>query len=1006
MSKHDDKKQVTGKEYWRSLDQLAQTERYKEFLHREFPEGASENNNAWSRRNFLGIMGASLALAGLTGCRRPEEKIVPYVKPPEEVIPGIPQQYATAMPFGLDAFGLVVESHVGRPTKIEGNPHHPSTLGGSNVFMQAELLTMYDPDRSKLVLNSGRESSWDNFVAWWRERAELHQADSGRGLAVLSGPFASPTLYRLKNQFLRANPDAQWVSWEPISEEPMIEGMRLLTGEPLMPIYSLDKTEVIAAFDCDFVYTEPGSIVNSRRFMDGRRIKQQHDPMNRLYVAEAAFTPTGAVADHRLALQAGRIPALLMGLAEALANLGEEIEIFGNQRPPQLTAHERAWCLELAKDMLIRNGRAVVMVGRKQPAHAHAIAMAINATLGQIGQSVSLKRIEEASLPDTEALASLINDMKGGRVKTLLMIGLNPAYSVPGSLDFAGGLERVEHTVHMGLHADETAARSTWHLPQAHFLESWGDVRAADGTVTFMQPLIAPLYGGHSDVELYSLMATGRDLAGYDIVRETWQGRFQRGLFETKWQQVLHDGMVRDSATEDENADLRFNRLVQHLARHPIQAPEATTTDELVLTPSMATFDGRYANNGWLQECPDPVTKLAWDNAACLAPSMAQRLGVKNEDMVSVTMHGKTVDMPVWIVPGQADHTVVTALGYGRTAAGKVGNGVGFDIYPLRSHQEAYVRQGVKIARSSGTYLLANTQDHGSMEGRPLVREMQVQDYRKHPETIQHMEEHPPLKSLWKEHDYKSGYQWGMSIDLNACIGCNACTLACQAENNIPLVGKKQTRKGREMHWIRVDRYFTGEVGQPEMVHQPVPCQHCENAPCEQVCPVAATVHDSEGLNLMVYNRCIGTRYCSNNCPYKVRRFNFFNYTSDYAETIKMAQNPDVTVRSRGVMEKCTYCLQRINEARQIAKKDGNRQIRDGEIQTACQQACPTNAIVFGNINDPDSEVSRTRARNRTYFMLAYLNVQPRTSYMAKLRNPMESMLQVEKKYGKQGGKA
>ncbi len=1005
MSNQDKHNQATGKEYWRSLDQLAQTERYKEFLHREFPEGASENDNAWSRRNFLGIMGASLALAGLTACRRPEENIVPYVKPPEEVIPGVPQQYATAMPFGLDACGLLVESHVGRPTKIEGNPLHPSTLGAANVFMQAELLTMYDPDRSRLVLQDGRESTWNKFVAYWRERAEAHTEDQGRGIAVLTGPFASPTLYRLKNEFLRTYRDATWISWEPVSEEPIIEGMRLLTGEPLMPIYSLEWAQVVASFDCDFVFTEPGSTVNARRFMDARRINTQHDPMNRLYVAEAAFTPTGAIADHRLALQSSRVPALLLGLAEALLNLGVDPGVFSNRRPPQLTEHERAWCLELAKDLIIRDGRSVVMVGRKQPAFVHAIAMAINLALDSVGTTVSLKQVKDASLPDTNGLASLINDMKGGRIQTLITIGINPAYSVPGSLDFAGGLERVDHTIHMGLYADETAAKSTWHLPQAHFLESWSDARAADGTLTFMQPLIAPLHGGHSDVELCSLLATGRDLAGYDIVRETWQGRFERGLFESKWQQALHDGLIKDSATPDENAVFRTTAVARYLEQHPVEAVGSDAI-ELVLTPSMATYDGRYANNGWLQECPDPVTKLAWDNAACLAPAMAKRLGVKNEDMVSVSIGGKTVDLPVWIVPGQADHTIVTALGYGRTAAGKVGNGIGFDTNPLRSHQEPYVRRGASIERASGTHPLANTQDHGSMEGRPLVRELPVEEYRRHPEAIQHMEEHPPLKSLWKEHSYDEGYQWGMSIDLNACIGCNACTLACQAENNIPLVGKEQTRKGREMHWIRVDRYFNGDIDQPEMVHQPVPCQHCENAPCEQVCPVAATVHDSEGLNLMVYNRCIGTRYCSNNCPYKVRRFNFFNYTNNYAETIKMAQNPDVTVRSRGVMEKCTYCLQRINEARQIAKKDGNRPIHDGEIQTACQQACPTKAIVFGNINDPDSQVSKARARNRTYYMLGYLNVQPRTSYMAKLRNPMESMLNVEKKYGKRGGQA
>lgn len=1001
MSSINDKKNLTGRKYWRSLDDLAGKPEFDRWLHREFPQGAAEWDNRWSRRNFLTLMGASLALAGLAGCRRPEEKIVPYVKAPEEVLPGIPLHYATTMPNGSSPIGLLVESHEGRPTKIEGNSKHPSSLGGTTAQMQASILDLYDPDRSQFVQNSGTQSSWAEFTAFWRERFVEFQDTGGEGLAVLSEPFSSPTMARLKRRFEKQFPRARWVAWEPVSDENIHAGYAAATGKNVRPIFNYDKARVILSLDADFLLTETDSVRATKGFSSGRHIESEKDNMNRLYVVEPLFTITGANADHRLRLSSGEVGAFALALAGELQKQGLSIPGLDDMTIPEAPAGGAAWLTPLAKDLIQARGASLVVAGRRQPQAVQVLAAAINEALENLGATVTLVKNDDTLLSKHEDFARLTSAMAAGEISTLVMLGVNPAYNAPADIDFKTARRNVTHTIHVGSHVDESAEDVEWHVPRAHFLETWGDARSADGTLSVVQPLIEPLFNAKGDAEIAAVLATGEDLRGYDIVRETWK-QYLRGSFENQWRTVLHEGLLAGSEPEPEKTGLRSGEVASTLKAHSFAAAAPGPSDlEVVFHPCNTVGAGTRANNGWLQELPDPISKLAWDNAATMSIKTARELGVKNEQLITVGYDGRELTLPVWIVPGQAHHTIGLALGYGRTSAGRVGNGVGFDTYRLRSSSADFAR-GASVAKTDGRHALATTQDHGAMEGRPIVREATLEEYRKHPEFAREAVEVPEFPesfrkksdrvvteypSSWEEPSYAKGYQWGMSIDLTTCTGCNACTLACQSENNIPVVGKEQTRNGREMHWIRVDRYFTGDVDEPQAVHQAMPCQHCENAPCEQVCPVAATVHDSEGLNVMVYNRCIGTRYCSNNCPYKVRRFNFFNYTNEYPDIVKMAQNPDVTVRSRGVMEKCSYCIQRINRARHTAKVE-KRDIREGDVITACQQACPADAIAFGDINNPDSKVVKVKKRNRDYALLGELNTQPRTTYLAKVRNP------------------
>jgi len=971
--------------YWRSFDQREDAPEFREWIEREFPEGASELTDPVSRRQFLTVMGASMALAGLTGCRRPVEKIVPYVNAPEYEVLGKPEYYATSLSVGTGAVGVVVETHEGRPTKVEGNELHPASMGGTDIRTQAEILNLYDPDRANLITENGALRSWVDFVEYWRTLEPDYKKSGGEGLALLTEPFGSPTLARLKKEFQRVYPKAHFVSYDAVSQENRDAGLKEATGRPMQPVYELEKADVVLSLDMDFLQTEEDSARHARQFARGRRVMTPGDKMNRLYVVEAVHSVTGGMADNRLRLPASKIGAFTAALALELEKHG--LTIAGSDALAAYASHDfdRHWIEALAKDLVAHRGRNLVLVGQRQPAGVHALAFAINSALGNLGRTVGYREYTEESRSDRKALAGLTEEMKKGSVSTLIMIGGDPVYNAPADLDFAGAMKFVSNTVHLTMSLGETSEASKWVITRTHAFEQWGDVRSSDGSLGVVQPLIDPLFGSKGDVELLGLIATSEDLRGYEHVRRTWMGKLVGD--ESIWQQVLHDGILVGSGAKTVRPRAVGPGVGALLKKEPFPIQSNNSGLELIFTASAKLLDGRSANNSWLQEAPDPVTKNAWTNAVLVSPVTAKKLGVSSGDGLTISLGDVSVESPVSVLPGMADGTLALELGYGRKGVGKVADGVGSNVYPLRTLSGMDLAFGAKAAPSGKKTKLANTQDHSAMEGRPLIREATLKTYNEHPKFAQEMVHVPDLQSLWKDHTWSEGYQWGLVIDLNVCTGCNACVVACQSENNVPVVGEKQVSEGREMHWLRMDRYFVGDMDEARMVNQPVMCQHCEMAPCEQVCPVNATVHDQEGLNLMTYNRCIGTRYCSNNCPYKVRRFNFFNYTNHFDELIKMAQNPDVTVRARGVMEKCSYCLQRINRAKFNAKQEG-REVRDGEIKTACQQACPSEAITFGNINDKQSKVAKLKANDRNYGMLSEFNTRPRTTYMARLLNP------------------
>jgi len=1001
------------REHWRSLDELADTAAARAFREREFPEGASELPDDIDRRTLVQLLGATLSLAGLAACRRPVENIVPFVTPPDDLVPGVPKRYATTMPFGIGGYGLVVESHEGRPTKVEGNELHPATLGSASAQMQASILGLYDPDRSPHVLAraaaggdaaSGFERrAWSDFVAAWKAQEEGHLASGGAGLAILAPASSSPTCYRLAAEVRRRFPALRWATWEAVGEENALAGAALLAGRPLRLTCDLAAARVVVSLDADLLLGESEAVAHARGFAAGRQLRTESDTMNRLWVVESALTTTGAMADHRLPLASGEMGAFALALAAQLAAAGVDVGL-----PPGIPAGAPAavparWLAALVSDLAANRGRSLVVAGRDQPPAVHALALAINGALGNVGgpgAPVTLREPVDVLAPSTAELSALVTAMRGDAVSTLFVLGGNPVYDAPADLAFESALARVGSVVHLGLAVDETAARAHWHLPEAHFLEAWGDCRASDGTASVVQPLIEPLFGGHSAIELLRLLATGDEQSGYDAVRETWAGLLPAAedplAFDVAFHRVLHDGLLAGSAAAPvamPGVPALPAEVVTALAA---RAPSGGGL-EIVFRPGPAVHDGRFANVGWLQELPDAMSKMTWGNAALLAPRTAARLGLENEDGARLGLGapagGAAVELPVWIVPGQAEETVVVHLGYGRRAAGRVGTGVGADVYPLRRSAQLGFAAGATLEPTGRRHRIAQTQDHGTMEGRPIVREAALEEWRRDPRFAEEMVEVPESGPLWKEHQYTAGPQWAMTVDLNVCTGCNACVVACQSENNVPVVGHEQVRRGREMHWLRVDRYFSGPPDAPEACFQPVPCMQCENAPCEQVCPVAATVHTADGLNAMVYNRCIGTRYCSNNCPYKVRRFNFFNYTKDTPELLKLAANPEVTVRSRGVMEKCTYCVQRIQAAK-IDAKMAERPLADGDVKTACQQTCPTQAIVFGDLRDPGAQVNERKQRSRNYVLLAELGNRPRTSYLARIRNPHPDLAQ------------
>jgi MoCo/4Fe-4S cofactor protein with predicted Tat translocation signal len=963
-----------GPRFWRSLEEWSHSPEFLPYLHREFPEHASEwreDEEGFSRRRFLQLMGASLALAGLSACtRQAQETIVPYVKQPEEIIPGKPIYYATTFPHRGYGKGVIVRTEMARPTHIAGNPDHPASLGATDVFMQASVLGLYDPDRSQLVRHGKDIATRDDFAQFALQRAAAHDADQGAGLFLLTGRITSPSLGDQIERMQKRFPKMSWCAYEPA--EPSWSLSYEAQETPVFT-YELAKADLIVSFGADFLGPGPANLAYAKAFTARRR--DPNGNFNRLYVIESTPTITGAKADVRWVRKPSEMIKFAWDLQRALYENGVQ-----PATPPS------AEIKQLVAEIKAHPGRCLILSGEDQHPYFRDFIDLLNAGFDR-GDGPTGKYWSPGPKIPRESLADFIGALGSGKAQTLLIAGVNPAYDLSPGLKFSESLARVPHSVHLGLYDDETGASCSWHLPELHYLEAWGDIQAIDGTPSLIQPMIQPLYPDTLSLpELVSRFIDSPGRAGYDIVHDFWEMRLSLvaniGKEPKGWEQSLNKGIVVGQKSPPDAVT-----VISFMGN--LHTPLAKDGElELVIQADNSVDDGRYANNSWLQELPRPLSKLTWDNVAMLSPKTARERGLQMGDVVELTANGQTVEAPIWIQPGHADGCVSVTLGYGRSGVGAVANGVGFNAYALRSADPNRSLINFATLKPTGRrHPLASTQQHFSMEGHDLVHVQTLVDYKADPHrTVEDDPPPNPKDDLYAPFPYKD-YAWAMSIDLNSCVGCNACIVACQSENNIPVVGKDQVARGREMHWLRVDRYFEGPPEDPAMHFQPVPCMQCEEAPCEVVCPVAATVHSSEGLNDMVYNRCVGTRYCSNNCPYKVRRFNFLKYEDDTHPTLALQKNPDVTVRTRGVMEKCTYCVQRIESARIDAQKD-LRRIRDGEIITACQSACPADAIVFGDKNDPTSRVSKLKAQPRDYALLAELNTKPRTTYLAKITNP------------------
>ncbi|HEY7333816.1 MAG TPA: Fe-S-cluster-containing hydrogenase [Bryobacteraceae bacterium] len=989
---------VRGPRYWRTLEEYEGPLEIGEEPQAIDQAPPSEE----SRRTFLSLMAASMGFAGLTACtRQPTEFIVPYVDPPEQTIPGTPQFFATAVPVNGVAQGVVVESHLGRPTKVEGNPDHPASLGSSDVLSQASVMDLYDPDRAREISLHGDGRSWEDFLRALTVALDPVRAKKGEGFRILTETVTSPTLGDRIQAVLMELPSARWHQWDPAGCHSARAGSQLAFGKPVNTYYRLENADVIVALDSDFLACGPGSTRYARDYSTRRR-RGDRTGMNRLYAIESSMTATGGKADHRLPLRYAEVETFARELSQAVSG-----------QPAQGGRYSQ-WTAAIARDLTAHRGTCAIIPGDHQSPAVHALAHGMNAALGNAGQTVIYTDpIEVRSEDQNASIQQLASDLNAGMVDVLLILGGNPAYNAPVDLNFPGILPRAKFSAQVGLHADETASYCQWHVPESHFLEEWGDARSFDGTVSILQPLILPLYESHSYLRILDAVIEYPGRAPYDIVRAYWmnQGPGAKGAaakgsrpavkpapagkgaapasataaavspeFEARWRKSLHDGFIDGTALPETRPAL---------SKAPEQPARQTSSGgiEVVFRPDPYILDGRYANNIWLQELPRPMTKLTWDNAVILSPATAKRLGIKAQELVELRRRDRSVRGSVCIQPGHPDGTTTVHLGFGRTRSGRAGNGAGFNAYLLRTSDAMWSAGDLEIRKTGESYPLATTQMQQWFEGHQPIIGATADEYRARPDFVREAQETPERAlTIYPPWNY-SGYAWGMSIDLTACVNCQACVVACQAENNIAVVGKQEILARRGMHWLRIDTYYDGGDVNPKAHYQPIPCMQCEDAPCEYVCPVHATVHSAEGLNDMTYNRCIGTRYCSNNCPYKVRRFNFFLFQDWTTETLKLQRNPDVTVRSRGVMEKCTYCVQRIREV-DIRARIGNRFIADGEIQTACMQACPTQAIVFGDINNRANRVARLKALNLNYALAAELNTRPRTTYLAELRNP------------------
>ncbi len=1066
---HHPPESETGRKYWRSLGQLENRPEFREWLEREFPQGAAEfKGGEVSRRNFLQLMGASAALAGLSlaSCRRELKHLVPFTKGVEWSIPGKALFFATSMPTKRGAQPLVVATYDGRPTKIEGNPLHPAVKGASSTWSQSSILDLYDPDRSRDFL-SGEQKS--DEAAFEKALADvIAKAGDGSGVAFLVDRNASPSRERLRTEIQKKFPKISWVVYEPTGST-AAEAAQVAFGEGVIAVPQIDKADVIMAVDADFLGNAEGDVEGIRQFTARRKVDGPEVKMNRLYVVENRFTVTGTMADHRLRVPASQITAFLVALADQIATATNDATLSGLVKTLKATATNSfnpEWVKQSAADLVgvgnpsANKGRSLVLVGERQPIVAQVLGYAINAALGNLGKTLIGRRSEKLGLKIEDLAASI----DGNKIQTLFILGGNPVYNAPADLKWAQKQGSVPTVIRLALHEDETTKsevapekdadkRVRWHVPMAHYLEAWGDGVASDGSYTSVQPMILPLYGGWSELDLLAKIAGQDKPKGPELVQETFRTVAKPTDFTASWSKFLHDGFLADSAAKPVALTLNASAAAQHVSSNATLPSLDDKTFEVVFVADSKVDDGRHANNGWLQELPDPVTKLTWDNAALISPAAAERLGVQDYDrhmfvnkiriQLSEKDGGGTLEIPALIAPGAAENSITIPLGYGRTVVGRVGRGMadggtGFNAYPLRTTKNPYFVTGVTATMIEERYTVAVTQEHGTLEGRgaDFTREANLEQYKKTAGAAEGtpereyfkkagMDSHlPPNISLYTHPPLEDPHQWAMVVDLNTCTGCAACMLACQAENNIPIVGKDQVLDNREMHWMRTDRYFASEDGKmddPEVVSQPLMCQHCENAPCETVCPVNATVHSDDGINVMAYNRCIGTRYCANNCPFKVRRFNFFDYNQrdvlghkkghpftglfkwnliqekGMPETLKMQKNPNVTVRMRGVMEKCTFCVQRVQEAKIAAKVHAGQsaevpRIKENAFTSACAQVCPTSSITFGDKNNPKSDVANLLKSERGYRLLEYLNVSPRVTYLARVRNPNPKM--------------
>jgi MoCo/4Fe-4S cofactor protein with predicted Tat translocation signal len=960
--------------YWRSLEELAETPEFVARVERELPR-FRDVVNSFDRRRFLQLMAASMALGGLSGCG-PEtnpSQLLPYVEAPENVIPGRKRYYASAITKSGYAMGVLVAHQMARPFKVEGNPDHPASLGAASAIMQASILEMYDPRRAQTIYGAGRIAAWEDFVAVLHERRDSLRANKGAGLRILTGATGSPTLADQMAKVRQQFPGMRWHSWEPLHRDNELAAAAKSFGRPVERIFAVDTADRILGVGSDLVSAAPGWLAYARAFAARRRPAETGGTMSRVYAIESTPTLLGAKADHRLPLRPDEIAAALRQLAGLL---GAGPQDWSQQQTPHAE-----WLKAAAEDFAQHKSRSLVHAGREQPAEIHMLADAINGALGAFGNTVRLiAPVDAGDGSKQNSLSDLTQDMAAGKVDALLIFGVNPVYDAPVDVDFAQALRRVPFSACLSLYENETAQACTWRLPATHDYETWGDARAFDGTVTIQQPQLRPLYDGHSAHQVLAILLGNLTPADYDVVRDYWKQRAQqenRGGFDTFWHESVRNGVVANTAAPLLN--LTTNRTDATATPLPPAHPRGQL--QALFRPDEGNWDGRYADVPWLLEMARPFTRLTWDNAALIAPATAKRLKLSTHDVVEISVGSRKLKTPVFVLPGQARDCVTLPLGWGRSAGG-LGTGVGFNAYRLRTAAEPWTVAIASIGKTGETYRLATTQGHDRVEGRDLVREATLDRFNGEPGSIVKKEKE---ESLYPPYKYP-GRAWAMAIDLNSCIGCQACTIACQAENNIPIVGKEQVLDQRAMHWLRIDRYYTGAADNPDVAFEPMPCMQCEDAPCEVVCPVHATVHDHEGLNLMVYNRCVGTRFCSNNCPYKVRRFNFYAYASA-TERPRESWNPEVTVRGRGVMEKCTYCIQRIRIAEIAADRD-DRTLRDGEVVTACQQSCPTKAIVFGDRNDPGSEVVKRKSTPIDYVLLEELNTRPRTSYSALIRNP------------------